>query len=102
MSDDQAPTELTRREALVGFGVSIGMAACGGSEEEPSTGGELTPPAAPTTAPVPNTPPAATTPPAMPPPDEKLDAKGLLAGIEHIVVLMGEPLFRSLPRRAED
>lgn len=99
MSDDQASNDetrgqtrnetrdLTRREALVGLGIGLGVAACGGASE-----GESVPDEAPAPAPVTTTPaPAPTTPPAPTlPPEEKLDAKALLAGIEHIVVLMME------------
>ena len=91
MSDDRATKDLTRREAIVGIGVSLGFSACGGSEGEPAPGGEPVVPApTATTAPAPTTPPAATTPAAAPPPEGPLDAKALLAGIEHIVVLMME------------
>jgi phospholipase C len=85
--------EITRRAALTGMGVAIGTAAtgCGSAEEEPATGtptgGEGTPPTtnnAP--APTPTTP----TPTDPPKPDPVLGPKELLAGIEHIVVLMME------------
>jgi len=81
---------LTRRSALKGIGLGLGIAAtgCGGTEEE----AELVPdPAAPPAATTP--PPAATTPPATTPPATQppaLTPKELLAGIDHIVVLMME------------
>ena len=79
-------SEVTRRGALVGLGVGLGMAACGGGSEEPAPEPAPTPPVATTPAPTPTTPPVPTTPP----PTENLTPKQLLAGIEHIVVLMME------------
>lgn len=88
-SDDR--TELTRRAALVGVGVGLGTTAvaCGGGDADAigeKTGEPGAPAPTPTTSPAPTTPPTA----APPPPEAKPDAKGLLAGIEHIVVLMME------------
>lgn len=88
MSDKDKPnSDVTRRAALVGLGVSLGVAACGGGAEDVPT-----PAPAATTPPASTTPPAATTPPpaATTPPAETLTPKQLLAGIEHIVVLMME------------
>lgn len=86
---DRASKDLTRREAIVGLGLGLGVAACGGASDGESSEGE---PIAP--APAPTTPaPAGTTPPApapAPAPEPKPDAKALLAGIDHIVVLMME------------
>lgn len=81
-------SEITRRAAL-GLGVGIAATACGGSadgdvgEGQPPTG------TAPTTNQSPVPPPA---PPAeeAPKPEPTLTPKELLAGVEHIVVLMME------------
>ncbi len=83
-------SELTRRRALQGLGVGVGMAAvgCGASDEEPSTTPDNTPPA--NTSPPAPTAPTPTTPPTTTPPPETLGPKELLAGIDHIVVLMME------------
>lgn len=85
-----AKNEVTRREALVGLGVGLGMAvtACGGSGTDDPQPEPVTPP------PLATDPPALppTTPPAPPPlpPAAKPTPKELLAGVEHIVVLMME------------
>src|SRR5687767_7578804 len=85
--------EITRRGALQGLSVGIGIAAtgCGAEVEEPAAGnaGGDTPPAGQTN----NSPaPGGTTPPAQDPPkqDPVLTPKQLLAGVDHIVVLMME------------
>src|SRR5688572_29089750 len=86
--------EITRRAALTGVGVAIGTVAagCGSSEEEASAGappgGEGTSPPTTNDSPAPGpTNPSPTDPPK---PDPVLGPKELLAGIEHIVVLMME------------
>jgi phospholipase C len=86
--------EITRRAALAGVGVAIGTVAagCGSSEEEASAGvppeGEGTSPPATNQSPAPGpTNPAPSDPPK---PGPALGPKELLAGIEHIVVLMME------------
>src|SRR5262245_58371624 len=85
--------ELTRRRALQGVGVAIGTVAtgCGSTEDEPTTGapsgGEGTPPTTNSTPAPGPTNPTPTDPPKTDPP---LGPKELLAGIEHIVVLMME------------
>ena len=88
MNDEQASGDLTRRGALLGIGASLGLAACGGSSDDETPPADPASPAPATTA----TPDPATTPPAptTPPPASSLDAKALLAGIDHIVVLMME------------
>src|SRR5690242_6609645 len=85
--------EITRRRALQGVGVAIGAVAtgCGGSEEEtgvPSAGEQTSPPTT-NNAPAPSgtSPPAKEDPPAN---NTPLGPKELLAGVEHIVVLMME------------
>jgi len=83
--------QLGRREALVGVGLGAFAAACGGSADDGATDpGPSLPPATGTSetpaSPAPSSP--ATTPPAPQPPP--LTPKELLAGIEHIVVLMME------------
>lgn len=83
--------DLTRRSVLVGLGVGIGVTACGGTAavdetSTPEPGAPGAPGPAPTTAPTPSAPPTST----PPVPEEKPDAKALLAGIDHIVVLMME------------
>lgn len=84
---DQASKDLTRREALVGLGVGVGLAACGGSTEgEPPI--DEQPAASPTTTPT--APPDSPPPPPPSPPDVKPTATELLAGIDHVVVLMME------------
>lgn len=83
---NKAKSAVTRREALVGLGLGMAAAACGGaSEGEPQPDPSVPPPAGTTPAPAPAPAPAPTTPPP-----EKLTPKELLAGIEHIVVLMME------------
>lgn len=85
-------SELTRRKALQGIGVGVGMAAvgCGASEGDPAPtpepGPTATTPTAPTTTSTPPSPP----PTPTPEPPKPLTAKDLLAGIDHIVVLMME------------
>ncbi|MBX3190805.1 MAG: alkaline phosphatase family protein [Labilithrix sp.] len=79
-------TKLTRRNALIA--ASVGIAGCG-------TTAEIDPPAEapPGAAPPAAAPPAAVAPPGdAPPPAEEppLSARELLAGIDHIVVLMME------------
>ncbi len=81
-------SEITRRAAL-GLGVGIAATACGGSADEGEGASEVpagTPPAT-NEAPAP-----AATPPAQEPPKQEapLGPKELLAGVEHIVVLMME------------
>lgn len=85
-------SEITRRKALHGLGVGIGIAAtgCGGSADEVGAPeGEGPVGSAPDTndSPAPTTPPAPKDPPKA---DPQLTPKELLAGIEHIVVLMME------------
>ncbi len=86
MSDPKS-NDVTRRGALLGLGASLGLAACGGSDEavvaEPVAPPAITPPAS-------TAPPAPTPPPAIPPPAPALTPQQLLAGIDHIVVLMME------------
>lgn len=83
-------SELTRRKALQGISVGVGMAAvgCGGSDETPAPAPDPAPTN--TTPPVPTTPPTATTAPTTDPPPTNLTPKDLLAGIDHIIVLMME------------
>lgn len=83
-------SEITRRKALTGIGVGIGIAACGGSAEEDPTAGDGATTPAPTVdeSPVPPAGPPAEQEP--PPPEPVLTPKELLEGIEHIVVLMME------------
>src|SRR4051812_26819847 len=77
--------DITRRGAL-GLGVGLGLVACGGGDEPPVLDPPITaPPAGTTPPPVATTPPVPTTPPA-----ETFTPKQLLAGIDHIVVLMME------------
>lgn len=87
-------SELTRRKALQGISVGVGMAAVGcGTEGEEVPPGD-TPPAGTNPPPTGTTPPAptSTTPPAPTsnPPPGALTPKELLAGIDHIVVLCME------------
>ena len=81
--------EITRRAALTGIGIGLATtaAACGGDAEDngPSEGA----PPAPTTNGGPP-PPASTSQTDPPQPDPVLGPKELLAGVEHIVVLMME------------
>jgi phospholipase C len=92
MSQDEGKEKLSRREAMTGLGVGLGLAAvgCGGSAAGEGTGDPPAPPAAangnPTTPTAPPSPTGTTPPPTEPPPS----AKDLLAGIDHIVVLMME------------
>ena len=84
--------EITRRAALTGMGVAIGTVAAGcGSDEETSTGappgGENTSPPSTNDTPAP---PTNSTPTDPPKTDPVLGPKELLAGVEHIVVLMME------------
>jgi len=83
--------EITRRKALTGVGLAIGAVAtgCGGSEEEtgtPNNGEQGTPPTTNNT-PAPSGTSTNDKPPAT---DPVLGPKELLAGVEHIVVLMME------------
>jgi phospholipase C len=86
--------DITRRAALTGMGVAIGTVAtgCGSSEEEGAAGapppGEATSPPTTNNAPAPA--PTNPTPTDPPKPDPVLGPKELLAGVEHIVVLMME------------
>lgn len=85
---------LTRREALIGIGV--GLAGCGSDDGEskpsnPIQDGTGQPAPGPTSAPTGTTPPASTSPPASTtPPAPALTPEQLIAGIDHIVVLMME------------
>ncbi len=81
-------SEITRRAAL-GLGIGIAATACGGAAEEGDQAGDVPGAPPPTTNQSP-APPA--TPPAQDPPkqDPPLGPKELLAGVEHIVVLMME------------
>ncbi len=86
---------LSRRAALQGIGLGLGMAGVGCASDStpvddppapsPAPGSKNSPPPSSTTAPTPTTPPDTTTPPKLP-----QTPKELLAGIEHIVVLMME------------
>jgi len=81
---------LTRRDALKAIGVGVGIVATGcngAAEESPVDPAPVPPPAG--TTPAPATPSPAASAPA-PPPATALTPKELLAGIEHIVVLMME------------
>ena len=79
---------LTRRKALQGVGLGLVAAGCGAAAEESPPDPAAVPAPAGTT-PAPATPPPATSTPA-PSPAAALTPKELLAGIEHIVVLMME------------
>ncbi len=85
--------EITRREALVGIGalglvgVGTGCAAEAGSETTPVAETTEAPETAPPGA---SPPPAPTTAPPAPPPEPQLTPTQLLAGIDHVVVLMME------------
>ena len=77
---------LSRRDALVGIGIGVATTACGGASDDGGDGKA----AEPTTPAATTTPPAPTTAPTVAPPAPVLGPKDLLAGIDHIVVLMME------------
>lgn len=90
--DPKTPAHISRRGALTGLGVGLGLAAvgCGAEADEIPTSdeGTTTPPPASGETPGPSSPQPVATP--EPPPEPKLTPKELLAGIDHIVVLMME------------
>src|SRR5215213_3053958 len=86
---DPTETDQVSRRAALGLGVTLGAVAigCGSNDETvpPAETQQGTPP--PTGETPPGNPPPVENPPAS---DPKLGPKELLAGIEHIVVLMME------------